>query len=68
MDIEISKYGTLIESPVYKRNCLQTIDTRKLTYEQKYAVKKPFNEIIDQINEALQITLKAIHLVKQNQK
>ncbi|WP_407475475.1 ParA family protein [Elizabethkingia anophelis] len=57
MDIEISKYGTLIESPVYKRNCLQTIDTRKLTYEQKYAVKKPFNEIIDQINEALQITL-----------
>ena len=57
MDIEISKYGTLIESPVYKRNCLQTIDTRKLTYEQKYAIKKPFNEIIDQINEALQITL-----------
>lgn len=57
MDIEISKYGTLIESPVYKRNCLQTIDTRKLTYEQKYAIKKPFNEIIEQINEALQITL-----------
>ncbi|MDV3622547.1 hypothetical protein CMU83_15995 [Elizabethkingia anophelis] len=57
MDIEISKYGTLIESPVYKRNCLQTIDTRKLTYEQKYAIKNPFNEIIDQINEALQITL-----------
>ncbi|MDV3561458.1 hypothetical protein CMU69_18225 [Elizabethkingia anophelis] len=57
MDIEISKYGTLIESPVYKRNCLQTIDTRKLTYEQKNAIKRPFNEIIDQINEALQITL-----------
>lgn len=57
MDTEISKYGTLIESPVYKRNCLQTIDTRKLTYKQKYAIKKPFNEIIDQINEALQITL-----------
>ncbi|MDV3492462.1 hypothetical protein BAS06_06910 [Elizabethkingia miricola] len=57
MDIEISKYGTLIESPVYKRNCLQTIDTRKLTYEQKNAIKRPFNEIIDQINEVLQITL-----------
>lgn len=57
MDIEISKYGTLIESPVYKRNCLQTIDTRKLTYEQKNAIKRPFNEIIEQINEALQITL-----------
>ncbi|WP_292009688.1 ParA family protein [Chryseobacterium sp.] len=57
MDEELSKYGTLIESPVFKRNCLQTIDTRKLTYEQKYAVKKPFNELIDQINEALQITI-----------
>ncbi|AVF49528.1 hypothetical protein AL492_00250 [Elizabethkingia anophelis] len=57
MDIEISKYGTLIESPVYKRNCLQTIDTRKLTYEQKNAIKRPFNEIIEEINEALQITL-----------
>ncbi|WP_072923144.1 ParA family protein [Chryseobacterium sp. OV279] len=56
MDIEISKYGTLIESPVYKRNCLQTINTRKLTYEQRYAIKKPFNEIIEQISEALQIT------------
>ncbi len=57
MDEEISKYGILIESPVFKRNCLQTIDTRKLTYEQKYAIKNPFNEIINQINEALQITL-----------
>ncbi|WP_027384944.1 ParA family protein [Epilithonimonas caeni] len=57
MDEEISKYGVIIQNPVYKRNCLQTIDTRKLTYEQKYAVKKPFNEIIDQINETLQITL-----------
>lgn len=57
MDEELSKYGILIENPVFKRNCMQTIDTRKLTYEQKYAVKNPFNEIINQINEALQITL-----------
>ena len=57
MDEEISKYGTLIENPVFKRNSLQTIDTRKLTYEQKYAVKKPFNEIIEQINSILKITL-----------
>ncbi|MDQ8749925.1 ParA family protein [Elizabethkingia miricola] len=57
MDIEISKYGTLIESSVYKRNCLQTINTRKLTYEQRYAVKKPFTEIIEQISKTLQITL-----------
>ena len=57
MDVEISKYGILIESPVFKRNCLQTIDTRKLTYEQKYAVKNSFNEIIQYINEALQTTI-----------
>ena len=30
MDIELAKYGTLLENPVFKRNCLQTIDTRKL--------------------------------------
>ncbi len=57
MDVEISKYGILIESPVFKRNCLQTIDTRKLTYEQKYAVINSFNEIIQHINEALQTTI-----------
>jgi chromosome partitioning protein len=28
MDAEIRKYGTLLKSPVFKRNCLQTIDTR----------------------------------------
>ena len=53
MDAELKKYGTLIKSPVFKRNCLQTIDTRKLTYEQKYAVKNAFNEIITCINENL---------------
>ena len=57
MDEEIAKYGILIESPVYKRNCLQTINTRKLTSEQKYAVKKPFEELINQINETLQIAI-----------
>lgn len=53
MDAEIKKYGTLIKSPVFKRNCLQTIDTRKLTYEQKYAVRNSFNELITYINETL---------------
>lgn len=57
MDVEISKYGILIESPVLKRNCLQTIDTRKLTYYQKDAVQKPFNEIIEYINTALKTTI-----------
>ncbi|HFK5512589.1 TPA: ParA family protein [Elizabethkingia anophelis] len=57
MDNEISKFGKLLESPVFKRNILQTIDTRKLTYEQKYAVQKPFNELIEYINETSKIKI-----------
>ncbi len=50
MDVELSRFGTLIEAPIYKRNCLQTINTRSLTYEQRSAVNKTFEEIIYQIN------------------
>ena len=57
MDKELSKYGLLLENPVFKRNILQSIDTRKLNYEQKNAVKKPFNEIIEYINKELKIVI-----------
>ncbi|MFC6268297.1 ParA family protein [Frigoriflavimonas asaccharolytica] len=57
MDAELDRYGKLLKSPVFKRNCLQTIDTRKLTYEQKYAIRNPFNEIICYINETLDTTI-----------
>lgn len=57
MDAEISRYGILLKNPVFKRNCLQAIDTRKLTYEQKYAVKNPFTELIEHVNKCLEITL-----------
>lgn len=57
MDIEIAKYGLLLKSPVFKRNCLQTISTRELTSYQKYAVRNPFNEIIDHVNESLKISI-----------
>ncbi|WP_312076315.1 ParA family protein [Chryseobacterium sp.] len=57
MDAEISRYGILLKSPVFKRNCLQALDTRKLTYEQKYAVQKSFTELIEHINKCLEITL-----------
>ena len=46
MDEEIRKYGRILSSPVYKRNILQSINTRKLSYEQRDAVKKPFEELI----------------------
>lgn len=57
MDNELKKYGILLTNPVFKRNCLQTIDTRKLSYEQKYAVKNSFNELITYINETLNIDI-----------
>lgn len=57
MDQELAKYGKLLPSPVFKRNCLQAIDTRKLTYEQKYAVKKSFGELIEYINETMKIEI-----------
>lgn len=53
MDAEISKYGNILEKPVYKRNCLQNITTRKLTYEQKHSVKPTFDELINIINATL---------------
>ncbi len=51
MDNEISRFGKLLKNPVYKRNCLQTINTRRLTYEQKYAVKETFEEMIKYIEK-----------------
>ena len=57
MDTEITKYGMLLENPVFKKNCLQTIDTRKLTYQQKYGVMKSFDELIEYINKILKIEL-----------
>lgn len=57
MDKELSKYGLLLENPVFKRNILQSIDTRKLNYEQRNAVKNPFNEIIEYINKELKIAI-----------
>ena len=53
MDAEISKYGKILENPIYKRNCLQNITTRKLTYEQKYSVKPTFDELMNFINATL---------------
>ena len=53
MDEEISKYGKILENPVYKRNCLQNINTRKLTYEQRHSVKPSFEELINYINATI---------------
>ena len=52
-DEEISKYGKILEKPVYKRNCLQNINTRKLTYEQRHSVKPSFDELINYINATI---------------
>lgn len=55
MDAEISRFGKVLKNPVYKRNCLQTINTRKMTYEQKNAVKSVIEELIDVIFKDINI-------------
>ena len=57
MDAELIKYGKLLKNPVFKRNSLQSVNTRKLTGDQKYAVKNSFTELIEFINQCLEITL-----------
>ena len=57
IDQQLNLFGTLLKDPVFKRNALQKIDTIKLTYEQKLAVKNPFNELINYMNETLEITI-----------
>lgn len=49
LDEKLKSYGLLIKNPVYKRNILQKIDTTGLNYDQKYAIRKAFNEIIEKI-------------------
>ena len=60
MDIELAKYGMLLPSPVFKRNCLQTINTRSLIGKQKYAVEHTFDELIKYINETSKIKIQVI--------
>ncbi|MDO5608731.1 MAG: ParA family protein [Capnocytophaga sp.] len=57
MDAEIRKYGKLLDTPVYKRNVLQSINTRKLSYEQRLAVEQTFKELTEYINEVKEITV-----------
>jgi len=53
MDEEIGKYGRLLPTPIYKCNELQSINTRRLSYRQKKAVKQTFEELTQYINETL---------------
>jgi len=57
IDMEFSKHGLLVEYPVYKRNCIQNINTRSLPFEQKRAVKHTFKEIISHINYEMDETI-----------
>lgn len=48
---EIARHGKLIEEPIYKRNVLQKINTRGLTYRQKKAVKNTFEKLFKIIEQ-----------------
>lgn len=56
-DAVISQYGTLLETPVFKRNALQSINTRRLSYEQRYAIDAPFKELIACVEEKKELQL-----------
>lgn len=49
----LSDYGLLLPTPVYKRNDLQSINTRKLPYNQLLSIKQTFEELIQYIHENL---------------
>ncbi|PQA97043.1 hypothetical protein B0A69_03060 [Chryseobacterium shigense] len=65
MDIELAKYGTLLPSPVFKRNILQTINTRNLAGKHKYAVENTLDELLKHINENSKIK---IEILKKKEK
>lgn len=50
MDEIITRFGKLLETPVYKRNILQTINTRGLNNREKYAVEGTLTELIKHID------------------
>ncbi|MCG7281605.1 ParA family protein [Chryseobacterium taklimakanense] len=58
MDIELSKYGILLKHPVYKRNILQKLNTRELSQQQKDAVRRPFDELLEIIGKQYSIEYK----------
>jgi len=68
MDKELAKYGMLLPSPVFKRNCLQTINTRSLIGKQKYAVENTFAELIKHINETSKIKIPIMDKKEKKQK
>ena len=50
-DKQLELYGKILPAPIYKRNEMQSISTRRLTYIQKKAVKDTFEELIEYIKD-----------------
>ena len=55
-DKQLELYGKILPAPIYKRNEMQSISTRRLTYIQKKAVKDTFEELIEYIKEETEQT------------
>lgn len=55
-DIQLELYGKILPAPIYKRNEMQSISTRRLTYIQKKAVKDTFEELIEYIKDETEQT------------
>lgn len=55
-DKQLEMYGKILPAPIYKRNEMQSISTRRLTYIQKKAVKDTFEELIEYIKDETEQT------------
>ena len=55
-DKQLELYGKILPAPIYKRNEMQSISTRRLTYIQKKAVKDTFEELIEYIKDETEQT------------
>ncbi|MDO4881147.1 MAG: ParA family protein [Capnocytophaga sp.] len=55
-DRQLEMYGKILPTPIYKRNEMQNISTRRLTYIQKKAVKDTFEELIEYIKDETEQT------------
>lgn len=57
IDEELFRLGKLLQNSVLKKNCLETINTRKLSSYQNNAVKNAFEELISYIEETTKFTV-----------
>lgn len=57
MDKVLQEYGTLLPTPIFKRNNLQKINTREFKRDMRKDIKKNLDELIESINELSEVKI-----------